>query len=46
MHGGCSVNYLEPENPGAKCVRAWNGPGGTFVRHTSDPSKVTINFLL
>ena len=45
LQGGCSVNYTEPENKNAKNVRAWNGPGGTFVRHTSDPNKVIIFYF-
>jgi len=46
LQGGCSVNYTEPENKNAKNVRAWNGPGGTFVRHTSDPNKCEFIWLM
>ena len=38
MEGGCSVDYPGPKDK--KIVRAWNYPGGQFVRPASDPNKV------
>ena len=38
MEGGCSVDYPGPKEK--KIVRAWNYPGGQFIRPTSDPNKV------
>ena len=43
FQGGCSVEYPEaPKN--SKIVRAWNNPGGTFVKPSGDdPNKVSMS---
>ena len=41
MQGGVSVEYPGPKS--SKIVRAWNHPGGQFIRPCKDdPNKVTI----
>ena len=39
MQGGCSVEYPGPQS--SKIVRAWNNPGGQFIRPHSDSNKVS-----
>jgi len=44
MEGGCSVDYPGPKDK--KIVRAWNYPGGQFVRPTSDPNKCEFVWVM
>ena len=43
MEGGCSVDYPGPKDK--KIVRAWNYPGGQFIRPASDPNKVLLKIF-
>ena len=42
LQAGTSVDYPGPKS--SKIVRAWNYPGGTFIRPTSDPNQVICIF--
>jgi len=45
LQGGRSIEY-PPAPKVSKIVRAWNNPGGTYIKQSSDPNKCEFTWLM